>query len=38
MPAVGIVLILIGLWVVIRTLRGKLAAVISRNPELAFPT
>jgi hypothetical protein len=36
MPAVGLVLILIGLWVAIRTLRGKLAATLSRNPELAL--
>jgi hypothetical protein len=33
MPAVGLVLLIIGLWVVIRTLRGKLADSISRNTE-----
>jgi len=31
MPAVGILLILIGVWFVIRTLRGKLAATITRS-------
>lgn len=31
MPAVGIVLILIGLWIAIRTLRGNLAATITRT-------
>jgi hypothetical protein len=36
MPAVGIVLILIGLWFLIRTLRGGLAGTLSRNNELAF--
>lgn len=30
MPAVGIVLILIGLWIMIRTLRGGLASTLSR--------
>jgi hypothetical protein len=29
MPAVGIVLALIGLWILIRTLRGKLATTIA---------
>ncbi len=36
MPAVGIILILIGLWIAIRTLAGKLGANLSRNPELAL--
>jgi hypothetical protein len=36
MVAVGLVLILIGLWVVIRTLQGKLAATLSRNSEYAL--
>lgn len=36
MPAVGIILILIGLWFVIRTLRGQLAASLSRNPSLGL--
>jgi Domain of Unknown Function (DUF350) len=31
MPAVGIVLLLIGLWVVVRTLRGKLGQTITRS-------
>jgi hypothetical protein len=31
MPAVGIVLFLIGLWLVVRTLRGNLAATITRS-------
>jgi hypothetical protein len=31
MPAVGIVLILIGLWLVIRTLRGNLAQTLTRT-------
>jgi hypothetical protein len=30
-PAVGIVLLLIGLWIVIRTLRGNLAASLTRK-------
>jgi hypothetical protein len=30
MPAVGIVLFLIGLWLFIRTLRGNLAGTLSR--------
>lgn len=33
MPAVGIVLFLIGLWVAIRTLRGGLGATLSRNSQ-----
>jgi hypothetical protein len=31
MPAVGIVLFLIGLWIVIRTLRGGLASTLTRE-------
>jgi hypothetical protein len=31
MPAVGIILFLIGIWIVIRTLRGKLAETITRT-------
>ena len=31
MPAVGIVLVLIGLWFVIRTLRGNLPATLTRQ-------
>ena len=31
MPAVGIVLILIGLWIAIRTLRGGLAGTLARS-------
>ena len=31
MPAVGIVLLLIGLWFIVRTLRGNLAATLSRT-------
>jgi len=31
MPAVGLVLILIGLWFVIRTLRGQLPQTITRS-------
>jgi hypothetical protein len=31
MPAVGIILFLIGLWLFIRTLRGKLAATLTRS-------
>jgi hypothetical protein len=34
MPAVGIVLILIGLWVLLRTFQGGLAGDLSRNSEL----
>lgn len=33
MPAVGIVLVLIGLWFLIRTFAGKLGAHLARNPE-----
>ena len=33
MPAVGIVLLLIGLWIFIRTLRGKLAESITRKVQ-----
>jgi hypothetical protein len=29
MPAVGIVLFLIGIWILVRALRGKLAQVLS---------
>jgi hypothetical protein len=36
MPAVGLVLILIGVWFLIRTTRGKLGATVTRNPELAL--
>lgn len=35
MPAVGIVLFLIGLWLLVRTLRGKLPATLSRSSEWA---
>ncbi len=35
MPAVGLVLILIGIWFVIRTLRGNLAATITRSSKEA---
>lgn len=31
MPAVGIVLLLIGLWIFVRTLRGKLAQTLWRS-------
>lgn len=31
MPAVGIVLLLIGLWIVIRTLRGGLVPTLTRT-------
>jgi hypothetical protein len=31
MPAVGITLILIGIWLVVRTLRGNLAATLTRT-------
>jgi hypothetical protein len=31
MPAVGLILILIGIWFVIRTLRGGLATTITRG-------
>jgi hypothetical protein len=31
MPAVGIVLLLIGLWIVVRTLRGGLISSITRS-------
>ena len=31
MPAVGIILLLIGLWIFIRTVRGKLAASLTRS-------
>ncbi len=31
MPAVGIVLALIGLWILIRTLRGKLAVTLTNQ-------
>jgi hypothetical protein len=36
MPAVGIILFLIGIWLVIRTLRGNLAETITRT--LPTPT
>lgn len=36
MPAVGIVLFLIGLWFMIRTLRGNLAASVTRNTSLGL--
>lgn len=31
MPAVGITLILIGLWILVRTLRGGLASSLARS-------
>lgn len=31
MPAVGIVLFLIGVWLFVRTLRGNLAATLTRS-------
>lgn len=31
MPAVGIVLFLLGIWLFVRTLRGKLAATLTRT-------